>query len=41
MSITSFKLGELFRGPGGLSLGALTAESDDGKYTVKHSWAND
>lgn len=37
----TFKLGELFCGPGGLACGALKAESADGKYRVKHAWAND
>lgn len=37
----AFKLGELFCGPGGLAYGALKARSDDGKYYVKHAWAND
>lgn len=37
----AFKLGELFCGPGGLACGALSAKSDDGKYIVKHAWAND
>lgn len=36
-----FKLGELYCGPGGLAYGALTAASDDGRFTVEHAWAND
>lgn len=36
-----FKLGELFCGPGGIAQGALSAKSDDGKYSVVHAWAND
>lgn len=36
-----FALGELFCGPGGLACGALNAKSFDGKYSVKHAWAND
>lgn len=36
-----FKLGELFCGPGGIAYGALTAQSDDGNYSVSHAWAND
>lgn len=38
---TVFKLGELFCGPGGLAYGALHSKSNDGKYTMKHAWAND
>lgn|GEM_PF-115096 len=41
MKHKSFKLGELFCGPGGLAYGALQAQSDDGKFTVEHAWAND
>lgn len=37
----SFKLGELFCGPGGLAYGALNATSDDGRFSVEHAWAND
>jgi DNA (cytosine-5)-methyltransferase 1 len=36
-----FKLGELFCGPGGIACGAIKAKSLDGKYTIKHEWAND
>lgn len=39
--IKSFKLGELFCGPGGLACGALRATSSDGYFRVKHAWAND
>ena len=38
---TTFKLGELFCGPGGLAYGALNASSNDGKIKVEHAWAND
>ncbi len=38
---TIFKLGELFSGPGGLAKGAVTAVSEDGKYSVEHQWASD
>ncbi len=38
---TSFKLGELYCGPGGLAFGALHATSKDGKYSLSHAWAND
>lgn len=37
----SFKLGELFCGPGGIACGALASISDDGKYDVVHAWSND
>ncbi len=39
--ITTFRLGELFCGPGGLALGAVTANIDDPKYKITHKWAND
>lgn len=41
MNRTTFKLGELFCGPGGLAYGAITAKSHDGKLSVSHEWAND
>lgn len=36
-------LGELFSGPGGLALGAMCAQSDNGQASlrIKHAWAND
>lgn len=37
----TFKLGELFCGPGGLACGALRSHSDDGIYNIEHAWAND
>lgn len=37
----TFKLGELYCGPGGLAYGALTSHSDDGAYNIEHAWAND
>jgi len=39
----NFKLGELFCGPGGMALGALSAEVVKGsrKFTISHGWAND
>ena len=37
----SFKLGELFCGPGGLAYGALTASSSDGQFSVEHAWSSD
>lgn len=41
MPKTTFKLGELFCGPGGIACGALRAESNDGNFRVEHAWAND
>jgi len=40
---TTFKLGELFCGPGGLALGAKNAKvTVDGKsYSISHAWATD
>lgn len=37
----TFKLGELFCGPGGLACGAVNAKSDNGLLDVEHAWAND
>jgi len=42
--MTIFKIGELFNGPGGLSLGAKNSKviDDNGDiYKVEHTWAND
>lgn len=36
-----FKLGELFCGPGGLALGAISATIEDPSYRIVHQWAND
>lgn len=39
-----FEFGELFSGPGGLSLGAVTSKVVDregNEYSIKHKWAND
>lgn len=36
-----FRLGELFCGPGGLALGAITAHIEDAEYRIVHQWAND
>ncbi len=36
-----FKLGELFCGPGGLALGAISAKIDDSSFKIVHKWAND
>ncbi len=41
MDKTTFKLGELFCGPGGLACGAMRSQSDDGRFTITHAWAND
>lgn len=38
MSSQNFKLGELFCGPGGLGLAAITAK---GKSQIEHAWASD
>ena len=39
--VKEFRLGELFCGPGGLALGALTARISDPEYKIVHKWAND
>lgn len=39
--VKEFRLGELFCGPGGLALGALTAQISDPEYKIVHQWAND
>ena len=36
-----FKLGELFCGPGGIALGAMSANIDDKNFAIEHQWAND
>ena len=36
-----FRLGELFCGPGGLALGAMTAKINKSDYKIIHQWAND
>ncbi|QMS56031.1 DNA cytosine methyltransferase [Kocuria varians] len=38
---TTFRLGELFSGPGGIALGAKYAKIDDPAYKIVHQWAND
>ena len=38
---TSFRLGELFCGPGGLAWGATHADIGDDDYRIVHEWAND
>lgn len=39
--MVTFRLGELFCGPGGIACGAMNARSLDGKYKIEHAWAND
>ena len=41
MKHQTFKLGELFCGPGGIACGAMKAKSDDGLFSIEHAWAND
>lgn len=36
-----FRLGELFCGPGGLALGATTANINNPEFGIIHQWAND
>lgn len=36
-----YRLGELFCGPGGLALGAMTAKIDTPEHRIVHAWAND
>lgn len=40
-TITEFKLGELFCGPGGLAFAAITAKIEKPEYKIVHKWAND
>lgn len=40
-NIKEFRLGELFCGPGGLALGAITARINNPEYKIIHKWAND
>jgi DNA (cytosine-5)-methyltransferase 1 len=37
----SYKLGELFCGPGGLAYGAMNATISDPTYRIVHAWSND
>lgn len=39
--IKKFRLGELFCGPGGLALAAVTAKISNPEYKIIHQWAND
>ncbi|MDA3847290.1 MAG: DNA (cytosine-5-)-methyltransferase, partial [Vallitaleaceae bacterium] len=36
-----YRLGELFCGPGGIALGAMSAKIKDNKHSIVHQWAND
>lgn len=36
-----YKLGELFCGPGGIALGAITANIEDPNFKIVHKWATD
>ncbi|MDN5973023.1 MAG: DNA cytosine methyltransferase [Bifidobacterium crudilactis] len=37
----SYRLGELFCGPGGIAWGAVNADIGDPKFRIVHQWAND
>lgn len=37
----TFRMGELFSGPGGIACGARNASSKDGNYKITHAWASD
>ncbi|MCX4281270.1 MAG: DNA cytosine methyltransferase [Muribaculaceae bacterium] len=37
----TFKLGELFCGPGGLAFGAIHSKSEDEAFSVEHAWSSD
>lgn len=39
--MTTYKLGELFCGPGGMALGAHLASEEIEGVTIRHAWAND
>ena len=41
LETTVFKLGELFCGPGGLALGAVSAAIEKEEYKIVHEWSND
>ena len=40
-NVKEFRLGELFCGPGGLALGAMSARINNPEYKILHQWAND
>lgn len=37
----TFRLGELYCGPGGLAYGALNSTSNDGEFDISHAWSSD
>lgn len=37
----TFRMGELFSGPGGIAYGAKTAASEDKNLLIEHKWASD
>ena len=39
--MTTFKLGELFCGPGGIAIGAKLAKIENENFIIEHAWAND
>lgn len=39
--MTTFRMGELFSGPGGIACGARMATSQDGNFKIEHAWASD
>jgi DNA (cytosine-5)-methyltransferase 1 len=39
--MTTFRLGELFCGPGGIAYGALSARIEKPEFKIEHLWAND
>jgi DNA (cytosine-5)-methyltransferase 1 len=43
MKKITFKLGELFCGPGGIALGASNSiiKNKDTEFSIHHTWAND
>ena len=43
MNETTFRLGELFSGPGGIALGAkwAMAQNETETFSIKHAWASD
>lgn len=41
MNGETFRLGELFCGPGGIACGAMRSKSNDNKFCITHAWAND
>lgn len=39
--LSTYRLGELFSGPGGLAYGAMHADIGNQDYKISHAWAND